>query len=71
MEQGKFPEAEEELKAARELAEQFEGQDPRLTQSITNLAILHNAKGEPEQAEALLQQAVAIHEKIRILRRPN
>ena len=63
MEQGKFPEAEQELKAALELAEQFEGQDPRLTQSITNLAILHNAKGEPEQAETLLLKAVAIHEE--------
>ena len=63
MEQGKFPEAEQELEAALELAEQFEGQDPRLTQSITNLAILHNAKGEPEQAETLLLKAVAIHEE--------
>jgi Flp pilus assembly protein TadD len=54
MEQGKFPEAEQELNNALKLAEQFGEQDPRLIQSLTNLAILHNAKGEPEEAETLL-----------------
>ena len=63
MEQGKFPEAEQELNSALKLAEQFGEQDPRLIQSLTNLAILHNAKGEPEEAETLLQQIIAIHEK--------
>jgi tetratricopeptide (TPR) repeat protein len=63
MEQGKFPEAEQELNNALKLAEQFGEQDPRLIQSLTNLAILHNAKGEPEEAEILLQQTIAIHEK--------
>ncbi|MEC4679461.1 MAG: tetratricopeptide repeat protein, partial [Nitrospirota bacterium] len=63
MEQGKFPEAEQELKSALLLAEQFGEQDPRLIQSLTNLAILYNAKGEPDEAEAFLQQTVAIHEK--------
>ena len=63
MEQGKFPEAEQELNSALKLAEQFGEQDPRLIQSLTNLAILYNAKGEPEEAETLLQQTIAIHEK--------
>ena len=63
MEQGKFPEAEKELNSALTLAEQFGDQDPRRIQSLTNLAILSNAKGEPDEAEAFLQQTVSIHEK--------
>ncbi len=63
MEQGKFPEAEAEYNKALTLAETFGGQDPRLIQSLTNLAILSNTKGAPEEAEAFLKQTVTIHEK--------
>jgi len=45
MEQGKFPEAEKELNSVLTLAEQFGDQDPHLIQSLTNLAMLSNAKG--------------------------
>ncbi len=63
IEQGKFSEAEQELQSALQLAQQFGEQDPRLMQSLTNLAILFNAKGEPDKAVDFLKQTIAIHKK--------
>ncbi|MCA9478802.1 MAG: tetratricopeptide repeat protein, partial [Nitrospira sp.] len=63
MDQGKFPEAEEALKQALALAEQPEAKPSQLPQSLTNLAILANAKGDPKQAESYLQKTIAIQEQ--------
>ena len=61
--QGKFPEAEQELKEALALAEKTEAKPTQVPQSLTNLAILSNAKGDPKGAESYLQKTIAIQEQ--------
>ncbi|MEE8612593.1 MAG: tetratricopeptide repeat protein, partial [Nitrospirales bacterium] len=61
--QGRFDDAEKELKAAVQLAEQFGEEDPRLTKTLTKLAMVYDAQGQYDKAEPLLQRTVSLNEK--------
>ena len=62
-EQGRYAEAEVQLKAALQEAESFEPDDPRLAQSLNNLGLLYEAQGKYAEAEPLYQRALGIWEK--------
>ena len=64
MQQGRFGEAEDQLKAALQEAEKFGEQDNRLPQTLSKLAILYDVQGQYDKAEPLLNRAVTLHRKI-------
>ncbi len=61
--QGNYPEAEKQWVAALEEAESFGPEDPRLPESVNNLAVLYQVIGQYAEAEPLYQRALAIWEK--------
>lgn len=64
-EQGKYEEAGEVLEnVAASLREQLEPPHPYLAQALTQLGALYEATGRPAQAEAVLREALAMHETL-------
>ncbi len=61
--QGNYPEAEKQFAAAVKEAEQFGPEDPRLTTTFNNLAVLYKAQGRYAEAEPLYKRSLAIREK--------
>jgi tetratricopeptide (TPR) repeat protein len=58
-----FEEAESQLDAALQLAEEFGRHDPRLATSLSNLARIHRARGDYAHAEQLYKRSLAVDEK--------
>jgi len=63
-EQARYAEAEELYLAALEEAEQFGDQDPRLADSLNNLAFSYHGQGKYVEAEPLYQRALEINEAL-------
>ena len=63
-EQGNYPEAEKQLAAALREAEGFAPQDPRLAQSLNNLALIYEVQGQYAKAEPLYQRSLANLERV-------
>ena len=61
--QGNYAEAVKQTKAALSLAEAFGPNDPRLAQTLNNLAVLYSRQGRDAEAELLYKRALAIVEK--------
>jgi tetratricopeptide (TPR) repeat protein len=61
---GRYAEAEKKHRQALELAEQFGSKDPRLANSLNNLAMDCEAQGKYSEAEPLNRQAIAILENM-------
>ncbi len=61
--QSNYPEVEKQLVAAVKEAEGFGPQDPRLGDSLNNLAVLYHAQDKHAEAEPLYQRSLAIVEK--------
>ena len=62
--EGRYAEAEKQLKAALKEAEAFRPEDPRVATSLNNLAGLYHAQGKYTEAEPLLKRSLAMREKI-------
>ncbi len=61
--QGKYPEAVKQFKAALKEAKGFGPEDPRLARSFNDLALLYQAQGKYAEAEPLYKRSLAISEK--------
>ena len=62
-EQARYPEAEKAWLGALKEAESFGSEDPRLADSLNNLAMLYHTQGKYAEAEPLYQRLLAIREK--------
>ena len=62
--EGRYAEAEKQLKAALKEAEDFRPEDPRVATSLNNLGGLYHAQGKYAEAEPLLKRSLAMREKI-------
>ncbi len=62
--QGNYAEAVKQTKAALSLAEAFGPNDPRLAQTLNNLAFLYETQGNYAEAEPLFKRALAMREKV-------
>ena len=69
--EGRYAEAEKQLKAALKEAEDFRPEDPRVATSLNNLAGLYHAQGKYAEAEPLLKRSLAIREKVLGPEHPN
>jgi tetratricopeptide (TPR) repeat protein len=61
--EGDYAESEKELEAALRKAEEFGSEDPRLSKSLNNLALLYKVQGKYAEAEPLYKRSLAIREK--------
>ena len=62
--EGRYAEAEKQLKAALKEAEDFRPEDPRMATSLNNLAGLYHAQGKYAEAEPLLKRSLAMREEV-------
>ncbi len=61
--EGRYADAEKSLQTTLKAAETFGPQDPRLTTSLNNLAVLYKTQGKYAEAEQLYKRSLEIREK--------